>query len=62
MKEILMIKCVNMNEHIKAMVIKMDDKFDEYWGDCNLLMVIIVVLDPRYKMKLIHFCFPLIYP
>jgi hypothetical protein len=41
---------------------KMAQKFEKYWGECNLLMSIVVVLDPRYKMKLINFCFPLIYP
>lgn len=40
----------------------MSNKFEKYWGNCNLLMVLAAVLDPRYKMKLIKFCFPLIYP
>jgi hypothetical protein len=26
------------------------------------MMSIAVVLDPRYKMKLINFCFPIMYP
>jgi hypothetical protein len=44
------------------MVEKMTQKFEKYWGECNLLMSIAAVLDPRYKMTLINFCFPLIYP
>jgi len=44
------------------MVSKMSNKFEKYWGNCNLLMALVAVLDPRYKMKLIKFCFPLIYP
>ncbi|KAJ6791106.1 zinc finger BED domain-containing protein RICESLEEPER 2-like [Iris pallida] len=48
--------------YMKEMVDKMKIKFDKYWGDCNLLMSIAAVLDPRYKMKLIKFCFPRIYP
>jgi hypothetical protein len=62
MKEILSIKCMDRNEYIKAMATKMTENFDKYWGECNLLMAIVVVLDPRYKMKLINFYFPLIYP
>jgi hypothetical protein len=27
-----------------------------------MLMALAAVLDPRYKMKLISFCFPIIYP
>ncbi|XP_038971642.1 zinc finger BED domain-containing protein RICESLEEPER 2-like [Phoenix dactylifera] len=40
---------------------RMNEKFDKYWGDCNLLMAIGAILDPRYKMQLIIFCFPKIY-
>ncbi|XP_077215531.1 zinc finger BED domain-containing protein RICESLEEPER 3-like [Tasmannia lanceolata] len=37
------------------------ENFNKYWGDCNLFMAISSILDPRYKMKLIEFCFPKIY-
>ncbi|KAJ9565738.1 hypothetical protein OSB04_001704 [Centaurea solstitialis] len=30
-------------------------KFDKYWGYFNLLLSIVVILDPRYKKKLIEF-------
>ena len=40
---------------------KMNVKFMKYWGECNLLMSIAIVLDPMNKMTLIRFCFPLIY-
>ena len=40
---------------------KMQKKFDKYWGDCNLLISIAVVLDPRNKMTLIYFTFRVIY-
>jgi hypothetical protein len=44
------------------MMSKMNNKFDKYWGNCNLLMALAPMLDTRYKMNLIKFCFPLIYP
>ncbi|XP_059428518.1 zinc finger BED domain-containing protein RICESLEEPER 2-like [Corylus avellana] len=62
MKEVLMIKCDDRNEYMRSMASRMSDKFDKYWGDSNLFMSIAAVLDPRYKMKLINFCFPIIYP
>ncbi|XP_059436054.1 zinc finger BED domain-containing protein RICESLEEPER 2-like [Corylus avellana] len=62
MKEVLMIKCDDRNEYMRSMASTMIDKFDKYWGDSNLLMSIAAVLDPRYKMKLINFCFLIIYP
>nr|XP_027067613.1 zinc finger BED domain-containing protein RICESLEEPER 2-like [Coffea arabica] len=47
---------------IQAMVWKMKMKFDKYWGECNLMMSIAAILDPRLKMRVINYCFPLIYP
>ncbi|KAH6756448.1 hypothetical protein C2S53_002449 [Perilla frutescens var. hirtella] len=39
----------------------MKKKFDKYWGECNLLMSIAAILDPRCKMRVIEFSFPKIY-
>ncbi|XP_062170979.1 zinc finger BED domain-containing protein RICESLEEPER 2-like [Alnus glutinosa] len=47
MKEVLATKCKDENEYIKAMAYKMSTKFQKYWGECNLLMSIAAVLDPR---------------
>lgn len=43
----------------------MQKKFDKYWGsfaNFNPLMVIAVVLDPRYKMKFLKYAFEQMYP
>ncbi|KAJ4718425.1 zinc finger BED domain-containing protein DAYSLEEPER-like [Melia azedarach] len=37
------------------------EKFDKYWKDCFLVLAIAVVIDPRFKMKLIEFSFSRIY-
>ncbi|KAF2322256.1 hypothetical protein GH714_009548 [Hevea brasiliensis] len=47
--------------YMQAMVSKMKKKFDKFLGDCNLLISIAAVLDPRNKMKLVEWCFPEIY-
>ncbi|KAJ1418584.1 hAT-like transposase, RNase-H fold [Sesbania bispinosa] len=36
-------------------------KFDKYWGLINGVMAIGTVLDPRYKIHLLDYFFPLIY-
>ncbi|KAA8544888.1 hypothetical protein F0562_019718 [Nyssa sinensis] len=40
----------------------MKAKFDKYWSECNLLMAIAAILDPRYNMIIVNYCFPEIYP
>ncbi|XP_058185159.1 zinc finger BED domain-containing protein RICESLEEPER 2-like isoform X2 [Rhododendron vialii] len=61
MKEVIDKNSDNEKEYMKAMALKMKIKFDKYWGECNLLMALGAVLDPRYKMTLIDCCFPEIY-
>ncbi|KAA8541447.1 hypothetical protein F0562_025410 [Nyssa sinensis] len=60
-KVILNEKFVDDNEFIRAMASMMKAKFDKYWSECNLLMAIAVVLDPRYKMIIVNYCFSEIY-
>ena len=36
-------------------------KFKKYWEEIHGVMVIVIVLDPRHKFKLIEYFFPQIY-
>ena len=36
-------------------------KFDQYWKDVHGVMAIASLLDPRFKLKLLKYFFPLIY-
>lgn len=39
---------------------RMKSKLEKYWGkfeDMNMLLLVVVVLDPRYKMKYVNFIF-----
>ena len=36
-------------------------KFNSYWTNVNVVMVVAAILDPRYKMKLLEFYYPNIY-
>lgn len=39
----------------------MQEMFDNYWKDCSLVFAIAVVMDPRFKLKLVEFSFSRIY-
>ncbi|CAI9261935.1 unnamed protein product [Lactuca saligna] len=57
-------KLQDPNEYyfVHDMVRCMKQNFDKYWGECNLMMLIGAILDPRCKMRVIEFCFPRMYP
>ncbi|XP_074278557.1 zinc finger BED domain-containing protein DAYSLEEPER-like [Silene latifolia] len=50
------------DEFIKKLVKNMKERFDKYWGQCNLRMAIGAVLDPRLKMKVVEITFPKMFP
>jgi hypothetical protein len=52
---------MDQNGYIREMASVMEEKFNKYWGDCNLLMFLAVVLDLRFKTKFINFRFSMIY-
>ncbi|WOL01356.1 Zinc finger, BED-type [Canna indica] len=49
------------DDFIRVMTRRMKEKFEKYWGDCNLLMAIASILDPRGNMRIIHFSFAQMY-
>ena len=53
---------MSSNVVISTMAKSMVAKFDAYWNVIHKLMGVVAVLDPRYKMTLLHFYFPLVYP
>lgn len=46
---------------VSSIAREMHEKFDKYWKDCSLVLSIAVVMDPRFKMKLIEFSFSKLY-
>ena len=46
---------------IKNMAFKMLEKFDCYWNVSHGVMAMATILDPRYKIELLEYYFPIIY-
>lgn len=46
---------------ISNMTKPIQENFDKYWKNCCLVLAIAVVMDPRFKMKLVEFSFTKIY-
>ncbi|CAN1827049.1 Zinc finger BED domain-containing protein RICESLEEPER 2 [Linum perenne] len=49
------------DERMKVMASKMLEKFDKYWGACNLLITIATILDPRNKFRFVEVSFKDLY-
>lgn len=39
----------------------MKEKFFKYWEECSLLLAVVVVLDPRFKLDLVKYYYARIY-
>ena len=46
---------------VSTMASSMVTKFDKYWEDSYGVMSMATILDPRFKMKILEYFFPLIY-
>ncbi|XVE71494.1 hypothetical protein DITRI_Ditri10aG0155300 [Diplodiscus trichospermus] len=51
----------NEDPFISNLAKSMQEKVGKYWKDCSLVLAIAVVMDPRFKMKLVEFSFTKIY-
>ncbi|KAG6713707.1 hypothetical protein I3842_05G167000 [Carya illinoinensis] len=58
------LECVEGPHNLRTMAFSMKSKCEKYWGNLekmNLLLYIGLVLDPRYKMCCLGFCFEELY-
>ncbi|KAI4321794.1 hypothetical protein MLD38_035136 [Melastoma candidum] len=53
--------CKVPDEFVSAVALKMKERFDRYWRKCGLLLAMAVILDPRFKMKLVEYYYSQIY-
>jgi hypothetical protein len=49
------------DEYKRLMATQMLSKFEKYWSELSVVLVLAVVLDPRYKLKLVNFCYSRLY-
>ncbi|KAK8519396.1 hypothetical protein V6N12_025435 [Hibiscus sabdariffa] len=61
-KVLLDVKSESLDDFVKSMVVNMKERFTKYWGECNLLMAIGLVMDPRLKMRAVDIAFPKMFP
>ncbi|KAL2898298.1 Zinc finger BED domain-containing protein RICESLEEPER 2, partial [Bienertia sinuspersici] len=61
-KEMLDRHAKSSDEFVRDMVKNMKERFDKYWGECNLIMAIGGILDPRVKMQVVDITFPQMFP
>ncbi|KAJ6706504.1 BED FINGER-RELATED [Salix purpurea] len=52
---------MNHDPFVSNLTKPLKEKFDQYWKDCFLVLAIAVVMDPRFKMKLLEFSFPKVF-
>ncbi|KAI8546764.1 hypothetical protein RHMOL_Rhmol07G0144700 [Rhododendron molle] len=46
---------------IQAMAKVMKEKFHKYWGCYRVVLSFAIILDPRYKLQLVEFCYERLY-
>ena len=49
------------DEYMRKMANQMLVKFEKYWIECSVVLAIAMVLDPRYKLPFIDWCFRKLY-
>ncbi|XP_068652458.1 zinc finger BED domain-containing protein RICESLEEPER 2-like [Aristolochia californica] len=52
---------INEDPLVASITKQMHEKFNKYWSDCSLVLAMAVVMDPRFKMKLVEFSYSKIY-
>ena len=45
------------DEHLKSMAMEMWIKFQKYWSEFSPILAVALVLDPRYKLEFVAFCY-----
>lgn len=52
---------MSQDHFISELIKPLQERFSEYWKDSSIILAVAVVMDPRFKMKLVEFSFAKIY-
>ncbi|KAF7817627.1 zinc finger BED domain-containing protein RICESLEEPER 2-like [Senna tora] len=52
---------IGSDDLIFRMTMHMKVKFDKYWDSYSMVLSLAIILDPRYKLQLVEYCFRKIY-
>nr|CAD1831042.1 unnamed protein product [Ananas comosus var. bracteatus] len=52
----------NKDEIISDMAKQMKSKFEKYWDNYSVILAIAIILDPRYKLPFVDYCFKMVHP
>ena len=47
----------NSDDFLSLMATQMNAKFEKYWAEYNIILVIAAVLDPYYKIQFVEFSY-----
>jgi len=54
-------KVESEDEYKRLMAIQMLYEFETYWSEFSVVLALAAVLDPRYKLQLVNFCYSRLY-
>ena len=60
-REALYVWILDESDVIRRMTATMMKKIEKYWSVCHIMMAVAVVLNPKYKMMIVEYYFPIIY-
>lgn len=56
-RHLLQDEIASCDEMVRALTFEMQKKFKKYWNECNIILAIASILDPRYKFIFIQYCY-----
>ncbi|TYG94373.1 hypothetical protein ES288_A11G184100v1 [Gossypium darwinii] len=59
--KVLLYTIKGLYSFLTPMVKQMQEKFNKYWAEYSLILSCAVILDPRYKLNYVQYCFTTIY-
>ncbi|ONK62370.1 uncharacterized protein A4U43_C07F3180 [Asparagus officinalis] len=56
-RQLLQDEIFNCDEVVRNLTLEMQTKFKKYWNECNMILAIASILDPRFKFLFVQYCY-----